>query len=145
MIAQSRLDPRNSSGSSVGLHGDNFKLGGGRYDAAHPDVPSPLGGIQGKEGFFGLVISGHVIIGGTYERGSWQDHLVEMFAGPHDWMNSGFFYDQQGNIRQNMGFIEEIFGTALNYTNVLVASPFAFASAVTDDANAMVLSAQYGL
>jgi len=106
---------------------------------------SPSGGIQGKEGFFGLVISDDVTIGGTYERGSWQDHLVEMFAGPHDWMNSGFFYDQHGNIRQNMGFIEEIFRTALNYTNVLVASPFAFASAVTDDANAMVLSAQYGL
>ncbi|MCK5180633.1 MAG: RHS repeat-associated core domain-containing protein, partial [Candidatus Omnitrophica bacterium] len=42
MVQQSRLDPRNSSGKSAGFKGDNFKLGGGRYDPVHPNGnPSP--------------------------------------------------------------------------------------------------------
>jgi hypothetical protein len=35
------------------------------------------------------------VFGGYYAPGSWQDYLVEAFAGQHDWLNNRFWYNQQ--------------------------------------------------
>lgn len=118
MVAQSQLDPRNASGVSDGFRGDGFKLGGGRYNSASPFKRSPLGGIQGQAGKFGAW---------DYAAGSFADHLVEAFAGPHDFLNSRIFYDGIGNIR-NMGGFQSAILEPLNYLNVAVASPFVGAS-----------------
>jgi RHS repeat-associated protein len=118
MIAQSRLDPRNASGVSDGFRGDGFKLGGGRYDALRPFSESPLGGIQGGQGKIGPF---------AYRAGSFADHLVEAFAGPHDFLNSPLFYNGAGNIR-TMGGLQHPLLETLNYMNVVVAAPFVAAS-----------------
>ena len=122
MVAQSRLDPlgRNESGVSVGFRGDGFKLGGGRFNAANPSFESPLGGIQGGQG---------EIFGIDYQPGSFADRLVESYAGPHDYLNSGFSYDQYGNIRSK-SFLGNIMSQAMNYANVAVATPIVAASVI---------------
>ena len=118
MIAQSNLDDHNSSGVSVGLRGDRFKLGGCRFPCISPG--DPLGGVQGGEGriFFW-----------SYGRGSVGDNLVETFAGPHDLFNS-FMYDGQGNLQTfyQQGFGRFV-GNVASALNVLPATPFALASA----------------
>ena len=122
MIEQSKLDPRNASGKSVGFKGDGFKVGGGRYNPENGlnQVRSPMGGIQGQKG--------KLMFLGDYEAGSWQDYLVEAYAGPHDYLNSGYWYDSMGNIRTGMSLLERGIGEALNYVNVLVATPFVLSS-----------------
>lgn len=124
MIAQSKLDPRNSSGTSAGHRGDGFKLGGGRYNPADPNAPpSPLGGTQGKQGsLFGL----------PYKPGSFQDALVEAYAGPHDYLNRWFGYDAAGNIQQSTSALENGFRGTMNAANVVVATPFAAAGSFPD-------------
>ncbi|MGH8678571.1 MAG: RHS repeat domain-containing protein [Burkholderiales bacterium] len=112
MIRQSRLNPQNASGESVGFRGDGFKLGGCRA----PCNSSPLGGVQGRQGIF---------VKWPYEPGSFLDRLVETFGGPHDFLNSPLFYDQLGNSVGRPG----IFGV-INATNVFVATPFAAASVI---------------
>ena len=121
MVAQSRLDPlgRNESGVSVGFRGDGFKLGGGRFNP-RSGTPSPLGGVQGGQG---------EVFGMRYQPGSFADHLIEAFAGPHDYLNSGYTYDQVGNIRPK-SFVGNVVGQVLNYGNVAVASPFVVGSVV---------------
>ncbi len=122
MVAQSKLDPRNASGKSVGYKGDSFKLAGSRYNPQHGlgQVRSPLGGIQGQQG--------RIMFLGDYSPGSWQDYLGEAYAGPHDYLNSSYWYDAMGNIKSDMSFIERGFGEMLNYSNVIVATPFVMAS-----------------
>lgn len=113
MVAQSRVDPRNATGVSDGFRGDKFKLGGCRW----PCEGSPLGGVQGGKGNF---------LGHTYSSGEFLDHLVEAYAGPHDFLNSPIFYNATGNT-----FHSPLMSTILspvNMTNVVVASPFAIAS-----------------
>jgi len=80
---------------------------------------SPLGGQQGGQGS---------VFGIAYQPGSLADRVVEAFSGPHDYLKSGFWYNSQGTIRQNISFVGGIFGEALNYANVLVASPFVIGS-----------------
>ena len=114
MVAQSRLDPqgRNDKGVSDGFRGDGFKLGGCRA----PCDSSPLGGVQGGPGkLFGL----------AYRPGSFVDHLIETYAGPHDFLNSGIFYDGLGNSIGRPAILDIV-----NGGNVLVATPFAAASVI---------------
>ncbi|MFH1441355.1 MAG: RHS repeat-associated core domain-containing protein, partial [Candidatus Omnitrophota bacterium] len=120
MVDQSRLDPRNSSGKSVGFDGDNFKLGGGRYDPVHPNGnPSPLGGAQGGVGqIFGL----------SYKPSSIWDRIIETYAGPHDYLNS-WGYDLFGNLKNQSGF-EGFLGATLNPLNVVIATPIAVSSTI---------------
>jgi hypothetical protein len=63
-----------------------------------------------------------------YKAGSWQDYLVEAYAGPHDYLNSGYWYDSMGNIKTGLSMLERGFGEALNYVNVAVATPIVLAS-----------------
>ncbi|WP_410474285.1 filamentous hemagglutinin N-terminal domain-containing protein [Guyparkeria sp. TX1] len=159
----------NISGSSVGVDGDNVKLGGGRINVssvceAAPDLcndkidsfnkrfiadngkvfipnglkmadgatplttanllaslpQSPLGGLQGGGGVFGMF---NMKV--PYEAGSFLDILVESFAGPHDWLNSSHYYGANGNINTAAG----IWGIAAwNSINVALAAPFGLAT-----------------
>jgi RHS repeat-associated protein len=127
MIAQSRLeldpDRSNSTGKSAGFWGDGFKLGGGRFDALHKFAESLLGGRQSGVGKF-LTI--------PYAPGSTLDRLVEAYAGPHDFLNSGYWYDATGNIDVSVysSVASEGFGTLLNVVNVVIATPLVVPSMV---------------
>ena len=127
MVAQSKLDPRNSSGISVGHNGDHFKLGGGRYDPSNPTAPpSPLGGNQGGPGS---------IFGIPYKPDSWQDTLIEAYAGPHDYLNNLFVRDYDaatGNIRQGLSAFERGVAGTMNAADVVIATPFAAAGSLPD-------------
>ena len=126
MVAQST--GQNATGNSVGFGGDGFKLGGGRCFASGVCDVSPLGGIQGGRGS---------LFGFPYESGSFADHFVEAYAGPHDFLNSGYWYDGAGNAINHPGLANG-FGEALNGLNVVIATPFVGASVLPS-------SAYYGL
>ena len=81
---------------------------------------SPLGGVQG---------GGGQLFGVPYPPGSMADCLVEAFAPAHDFLNSGMWYDTQGNLRQLSGPAAAL-GEVVNATNVLLAAPFAVAPLV---------------
>jgi RHS repeat-associated protein len=129
MWDQSQLDPRNSSGESGGFMRDGHKGGGSRFNPANPEAISPLGGIQGREGFLGITWNSQPLIGWNYAPNSWQDRLIEAYAGPHDWLNSGYWYNNVGNAINHQG-IASAFGEVLNGLNVIPASAFAGASVV---------------
>jgi len=112
MVEQSRLNGDNARGISDGFRGDRFKLGGCRS----PCTKSLLGGEQGGQGYF---------FGNKYQPGSFLDHLIETYAGPHDYLNSPIFYNELGNNVGRSGIFQMV-----NAGNVLVATPFAAASAV---------------
>jgi hypothetical protein len=96
MVENSSADPRgyNSSGKSGGLNGDRHKLGGGRWDPTFglEQVPQPFGGVQGEAG---------KLFGVQYTVGSWQDRLIEAFAGPHDWFGSWWGYAAADGVASN--------------------------------------------
>ncbi|MCL2459310.1 MAG: hemagglutinin repeat-containing protein, partial [Desulfobulbus sp.] len=147
-------------GSSVGVNGDGTKVGGGRLDfdalcpkdkcvrdedknlvlkdgnvqfigniedfiKENPGLRSPLGGIQG--------LIGQIPLLGDYTPGSWQDILVEAYAGAHDMLNSWYWYGSDGNIRQGMTNAERKAGEALNIVNVPLATSFAAATLIPPD------------
>lgn len=81
------------------------------------NLRSVMGGFQGKEGLFSFF---------NYESGSSWDKMAEAYAGTHDTLNSYIFYDAQGNIKKGVeGTPKGDVGEFLNYTNVIVATPFA--------------------
>lgn len=69
-------------GQSEGFLGDGYKLGGGRYPegidlSKQCGTDCTFGGWQAGPGNLG---------GSSYVAGSWQDTIIESYAGPHDWM-----------------------------------------------------------
>ena len=115
MIAQSRLRPENSSGISAGLDDDGFKLAGDRLNPQEPNAwPSPLGGHQGGQG---------KLFGFNYPPGGIIDHVVESWAGPHDYLNS-WAYAADGTLR-NLSRFEQFVGGITNPLNVAIATPVA--------------------
>jgi hypothetical protein len=122
MVAQSRLDKRNETGQSLGSGGDGFKLGGGRFNPnLQVQKPSPFGGIQGQGGRF---------LGFKYANGSFLDQLVETYAGPHDYLNSRYWYDPlTGNIKGGLTGTRAAIGEVINYANIVPATAFVAASA----------------
>lgn len=126
MIEQSRLDPQNASGNSAGFKGDGFKLGGGRYNPSNPGAaPSPLGGHQGGQGRIGFSK-----LGFNYSAGNVWDRIVEMYAGPHDFLNS-FAYDSvTGDIKSMCPLGSWFNAWFVNPFNVALATPLAVPSAL---------------
>ncbi|MCX5720537.1 MAG: RHS repeat-associated core domain-containing protein, partial [Nitrospirae bacterium] len=125
MIASSMKNVDNASGVSVGYLGDGFKLGGGRWveGLLSADQPlSPLGGMQGQEGS---------LLWFSYSPGSIADRAVEAYAGPHDWFNSGYWYNESGNAINPQG-IHAVFGEVLNAANVLVVTPIVAGSVISN-------------
>jgi hypothetical protein len=116
MVEQSKIDPRNAAGASDGFRGDHFKLGGCRA----PCTSSLLGGAQGGSGFF---------FGHAYAPGSFLDHLIETYAGPHDFLNAPLFYNSVGNNVVRTGVLSSII-EPVSFANVAVATPFAIASVI---------------
>lgn len=79
----------------------------------------PTGGIQGVQG---------TLFGKPYESGSWQDKLIESFAGSHDYIGGSLsgLYDEQGNIRRGMSGTEKsIYDNLVTTYAIPVAAPFA--------------------
>lgn len=78
---------------------------------------SPMGGFQGAKGLFAFF---------DYEADTVWDTIAEAYAGTHDMLNSNAWCDEQGNIKTG---VEETIagkvGNITNYTNVLLATPFA--------------------
>jgi RHS repeat-associated protein len=124
MVEQSRLNPENAGGESEGANGDRFKLGGVRWVEGAEEQPFGrlLGGRQGGQGY---------LFGIPYSPGSFGDHLVETFAGPHDFMNSFTWYNHQGNALPLTG-IPAFGGEILDTANVFLAAPFAAASVIPE-------------
>jgi filamentous hemagglutinin len=86
---------------------------------AHPDIEaarSPMGGYQGSTGLFQFF---------DYSPGSLPDIIAESYAGTHDMFNSFIWYDDMGNIRTDINPALKKIGDITNYTNVLLATPFA--------------------
>ena len=94
MVEQSQQNQYglNESGTSEGWNGDHFKLGGARAADSATSISqvdvAPFGGAQGGPGYLAGV--------GAYSSGSWEDSLIEAFAGPHDWLSS-LGYNAAGN------------------------------------------------
>jgi filamentous hemagglutinin len=90
------------------------------YLDANPEWRSPMGGWQGGVGKFAFF---------NYRPGSFWDKLAEAYAGPHDWFNKFIWYDAQGSIRPGVnGSWLGVVGNLTNYTNVLLATPFALST-----------------
>lgn len=89
---------------------------------------SPLGCFQGSdEGcIFGWKYDPN---GNAIER--FANHILEGYAGPHDTLNSWYFYDQYGMNRTFTSF-GKWFGQFLNPLNVLLASPIVIPSLIPD-------------
>lgn len=89
--------------------------------------PGLLGGYQGGPGMLGSI---------TYGRGHFLDYVLEAYAGPHDWINSNFFYCG-GGMSCSWGSARWA-GELLSGANVIPATFLAAASAVPDHARWML-------
>jgi filamentous hemagglutinin len=78
------------------------------------------GGIQGAKG---------TLFGIPYAAGSWQDHLIESFAGTHDLIGGKLsgLYDTNGNIVQGMSSGERLLHDRWADVAVIPSAPFAMA------------------
>ncbi|MDV3470278.1 hypothetical protein RZA67_16305, partial [Stenotrophomonas sp. C3(2023)] len=78
------------------------------------------GGIQGIEG---------TLAGTAYSSGSWQDRLIEFFAGPHDYLGGQGvgLYDEQGNAVRNRPFMLKVAHNTWSVLAIPPAAPFAMA------------------
>ena len=84
-------------------------------------MSGPTGGVQGYKG---------TLFGEPYEPGSWQDKLIESFAGTHDMIGGKLsgLYDDQGNIKRGMSQAEKVvYDKAVTTTAILPSLPFAAA------------------
>jgi filamentous hemagglutinin len=80
------IDNIGEPGQSKGFLGDGYKLGGGRFTEnvnlnQECGAACAFGGWQADPGQVG---SGDWAT--PYAAGSWQDAIIESYAGPHDWM-----------------------------------------------------------
>ncbi|WP_242629223.1 hemagglutinin repeat-containing protein [Xanthomonas oryzae] len=84
------------------------------------------GGIQGIQG---------TLAGIPYAAGSWQDHLIEYFAGPHDMIGGQVagLYDAEGNARRDRPSYVQKFHNTWTIVAVPIAAPFAMAKALPPD------------
>ncbi len=85
------------------------------------DLSGPTGGIQGAKG---------TLFGVPYDAGSWQDKLIESFAGPHDMIGGKLsgLYDQEGNAERGRPSAVAKAQDLWSATGAIMASsPFAMA------------------
>ncbi len=76
------------------------------------------GGIQGMKG---------TLFGVPYEAGSWQDKLIESFAGTHDLVGGKLsgLYDDQGNATRGRTDAEKVFHETWTMVAIPISAPFA--------------------
>jgi hypothetical protein len=85
------------------------------------------GGIQGAKG---------TLFGVPYQAGSWQDQLVEAFAGTHDMVGGKLsgLYDEQGNIRREMSnTTRKVYDYLVTPTALVPSTPFAAAELLSPE------------
>ena len=85
------------------------------------------GGVQGAKG---------TLFGVPYQAGSWQDQLVEAFAGTHDMVGGKLsgLYDDKGNIRREMSnTTRKIYDYVLTPAALVPYSPFATAELLSPE------------
>ena len=142
----------NATGDSDGYKGIGGKLGGVRatvtgYDSNGDPIlsfpPGPLGGSQGGPG---------QTFGWAYAAGSLRDHLVEAYAGVHDFVNWPFSYNSMGNneaVAAPWGrYIAAVGGPgaanfvsgAMSWVNVPVATPIVLGSAIPESAYPILIN-----
>ena len=83
-------------------------------------MPGATGGIQGEKG---------TLFGVPYAAGSWQDKLIESFAGSHDFIGgrvSGL-YDDQGNAARGRSELTTTLQNRWSEVAILPSAPFAAA------------------
>jgi filamentous hemagglutinin len=85
------------------------------------DMRGLAGGVQGEVG---------TLFGYSYKAGSWQDKLIESFAGTHDLIGGAWsgLYDKQGNAERGRGAITSGAQEVWSASGAIVgAAPFAAA------------------
>lgn len=103
---------------SEGKFGDGYKLGGERLPELGGVCGGVAGGCQITRGYLGRA-------SWTYEAGSWQDNLVESYAGPHDWMSAPITYSSNGfQSARGIGAVPYL-GTAASGVLLVPAAYFA--------------------
>jgi len=136
-------DPRDLGRESAGFNGDRDSLAGSRSTVQKNQLtgeielvqkPLPFGGSQGSEV--------GTLFGKAYGAGSWQDRLLEAYAGPHDFLGHPWGYNGLGfNDAPNSPFGRVIASVAGNSVadrvsdvmggvDLLLATPIVAASAV---------------
>lgn len=87
-------------------------------------LPGATGGIQGEKG---------TLFGVPYAPGSWQDKLIESFAGTHDFIGGKFsgLYDAQGNAARGRSELTTTLQNRWSEIAVLPAAPFAAAEGMS--------------
>jgi filamentous hemagglutinin len=85
------------------------------------------GGVQGVKG---------TLFGFEYKAGSWQDKLIESFAGSHDYIGGKLsgLYDEQGNIKRGMTDAERaVYDKGVTIGAIPLAAPFAAAEGISPE------------
>ncbi len=84
------------------------------------------GGVQSVAG---------TLFGVPYAAGSWQDQLIESFAGSHDFIGGKLtgLYDEQGNIKRGMSTTEKFVHDRLAEITIPIAAPFAAAEGMSPE------------
>jgi filamentous hemagglutinin len=85
------------------------------------------GGIQGAKG---------TLFGVPYQAGSWQDQLVEAFAGTHDMVGGKLsgLYDEQGNATRDRSYlVKKAQDTWSASGAIVVSTPFAMSELLTPE------------
>lgn len=84
------------------------------------------GGVQGEKG---------TLFGVPYAAGSWQDKLIESFAGSHDMIGGKLsgLYDTQGNIKRGMSTTEKFVYDRGAELAIPIAAPFAAAEGMSPE------------
>lgn len=91
---------------------------------ATPDGKKMEGSTGGVQGYVGT------LFGTPYLAGSWQDKLIESFAGTHDMIGGKLsgLYDDQGNIKRGMSAAERsAYDDVVTRAALLPSAPFAAA------------------
>ncbi|MCM8566979.1 hypothetical protein [Thauera linaloolentis] len=89
-------------------------------------MSGPTGGIQGWAG---------TLFGVPYAAGSWQDKLIEAFAGTHDYIggNLSGLYDEQGSATRGRGTTEAILHDRWSEIAIPLSAPFAAAELLSPE------------
>ncbi len=111
-----------------GFSYDEYKLGGQRNASitlfGFLKLPIPTSGPLG-----GSESLGGTLFGYRYEAGSIVDRLIEAFAGPHDFLNSVWYYGPDGRQSSNAwGSLLGPLDWLPNWINLVPAAPFGAAT-----------------
>lgn len=90
------------------------------------EMAGATGGVQGVKG---------TLFGFEYKAGSWQDKLIESFAGLHDFIGGKLtgLYDEQGNIKRGLSTADKFIHDRAAEVAIPIAAPFAAAEGISPE------------